>query len=189
MSKRSLGGTFSLGQITSTDRCRTPRSYTNKSVLFQSLFASFSEEITPSWLGYCIENLADLPVKMARNQLVLSLIPGAAARTSNMSDADTICKVVVQEEELDEQRQEEASNRTVQQNTIRDCLLWVYHESPILISTAWHWYDSRKKLFIVDGHERPNVMFRRNKFCTRYLTNLELRAHRWIQVTAETVEE
>ena len=160
------------------------------------LLEYFPEEITSPWLGYCIENLADLTVEMARNQLVSSLIPSAAARTSYSSDADTIGEVVVQQEELDEQRQEEASNSTMQQNTIRDCLLRVYLESPISLSTTWRWlrrlgftYDTRKKSFFVDGHERPNVIFRRNEFCTLYLTKLEPRAHRWIQVTAETVEE
>jgi hypothetical protein len=62
------------------------------------------EEITSPWLGYCIENLADLTVEMARDQLVSSLIPSAAARTSSSNNADTIGKVV-QQEELDEQRQ------------------------------------------------------------------------------------
>ena len=45
-----------------------------------------------------------------------------------------------------------------------------------------------KSTFFVDGHERPNVVFRRNEFCKEYLSKLEPRCHRWIQVTKETAE-
>ncbi|KAI2500095.1 hypothetical protein MHU86_14362 [Fragilaria crotonensis] len=36
---------------------------------------------------------------------------------------------------------------------------------------------------------RPNVVFHRNEFCTKYLSKLEPRTHRWIQVRRETVEK
>ena len=41
----------------------------------------------------------------------------------------------------------------------------------------------------MDGHERPDVIFRRNEFCALFLKELEPRTHRYIQVTVETVEE
>ena len=60
---------------------------------------------------------------------------------------------------------------------------------------TWRWlrrlgfsYDTRKKSFFVDGHERPNVVCRRNEFCLLYLSKLEPKTHRWIQVPKETVE-
>ncbi|KAI2509704.1 hypothetical protein MHU86_4686 [Fragilaria crotonensis] len=154
------------------------------------LLEYFRDEITSPWLGYCIENLADLTVEMARNHLVTSLIPSAAAaRTINID-------VVDNNEIIGEVLQEEEGGSSMQQKTIKGCLLRVYLESPISLSTTWRWlrrlgftYDTRKKSFFVDGHERANVVFRRNEFCTHYLTKLESRAHRWIQVTAETVEE
>ena len=165
------------------------------------LLEYFPDEITSPWLGYCIENLADLTVEMARNQLVTSLIPSAAARTTSNSDAatignnDTAIGEVVLQQELEQDARQEGGS-ILQQKMIRDCLLQVYLERPISLSTTWRWlrrlgftYDTRKKSFFVDGHERPNVVFRRNEFCTLYLTKLEPRAHRWIQVTSETVDE
>ena len=160
------------------------------------LLEYFPEETTLPWLRHCIENLADLTVKMARNHLVTPLIPSAAARTSySSSDTDIIGKVEAQHE-LDEQRQEEANNSTMQQNMIGDCLLWFYLESPISLSTTWRWlrqlgftYDTRKKSLFVDCHEWPNVIVRRDEFCALYLVKLEPHAHRRIQDTAKTVEE
>ena len=153
----------------------------------------FREEITLPWLGYCIENLADLTVELARNELILSLIPSAATRTSNTIAADEESDKELQSSPLVEyEEQQQGGNK---KPTIRDCLLQVYIECPISLSTTLRWlrricfsYDTRKKSFFVDGHERPNVVFRRNEFCTLYLTKLEPRTHRWIQVTAETVE-
>jgi DNA-binding transcriptional regulator YhcF (GntR family) len=82
--------------------------------------------------------------------------------------------------------------------TIRSLLLQDYIKNPISMTSTWRWlkrlgfiYDTRKKSFFVDGHERQDVLvIRRNEFCKRYLvTQLEPCTHRWIQVTAETVEE
>ena len=137
--------------------------------------------------------------------MTLSLIPRAATRTSN-TYFDTSRVVVAanlltagnneksDEELLPSSLVEQGGNNRIQQQTIRDCLLQVFIECPISLSTTWRWlrkigfsYDTRKISFFVDGHhERPNVVFRRNEFCTLYLTKLV--AHRWIQVTTETVE-
>jgi hypothetical protein len=144
------------------------------------LLEYFQEEITAPWHSYCIEKLADLTVEMARNHLVSTLIPSAVVESRGNEDTD-------------EQQRGHSSSST---NTIRDCLLQDYIERPISISTTWRWlrrlgftYDTRKKTFFVDGHERPNVVFKRNEFCSLYLSKLEPRTHRWIQVTAELVEE
>ena len=66
-------------------------------------------------------------------------------------------------------------------------------------TTAWRWmrllnfkYDSRKKSFYVDGHEREDVVVTRNEFCKRYLTELEPYCKRWVQVSkseAETIKD
>ena len=75
-------------------------------------------------------------------------------------------------------------------------LLKAARDNPISLTTTWRWlqrlyfhYDIRKKSFFVDGHERPNVVVHRNEFCNNYLSKLESRTHRWIQVTKETVEQ
>ncbi|KAI2507244.1 hypothetical protein MHU86_7201 [Fragilaria crotonensis] len=99
----------------------------------------------------------------------------------------------------DDDTEENATNENGESSTtIKDCcpLLQTYLDSPISLTTTWRWlrrlgfhYDSRKKSFFVDGHERPNVVFHRNEFCTKYLSKLEPRTHRWIQVRRETVEK
>jgi hypothetical protein len=92
---------------------------------------------------------------------------------------------------------EETRNSKMQYQTIKHCLLQLYLGLPISLTTTWQWlrrlgfhYDNRKKSFFVDGHERPDVVFYRgNDFCSKYLSKLEPRTHRWIQVTKETVEK
>ena len=150
------------------------------------LLEYFPEEITSPWLAYCIENLADLTIEMARNHLVNVLIPSAAA-----GDEEQGRLPVVEEEQEDH-----ASSTVTTSSTIRSSLLQDYVKNPISMTTTWRWlrrlgfiYDTRKKSFFVDGHERLDVVVRQNEFCTLYLTQLEPCAHRWIQVTAETVEE
>ena len=56
-------------------------------------------------------------------------------------------------------------------------------------NTAWRWmrllgfrYDTRKKSFYVDGHEREDVVAHRDSFCKHYLTVLEPYCRRWIQL-------
>ncbi|KAI2496104.1 hypothetical protein MHU86_18381 [Fragilaria crotonensis] len=99
------------------------------------------------------------------------------------------------EDDNDNKQETGDSNKHRLQRIRADCPLGVYIDSPISLSTTWRWlrrlgfsYDSRKKTFFVDGHERPNVVFHRNQFCKDYLSKLEPRCHRWIQVTKETVE-
>jgi hypothetical protein len=55
-------------------------------------------------------------------------------------------------------------------------------------STTWRWmrlldfkYDTRRKSFYVDGHEREDVVANRQTFCETYLTKLEPYCKRWIQ--------
>jgi hypothetical protein len=159
------------------------------------LLEYMQEEITNPWLGYCSENLADLTVELARNEINNRLIPNAAAASNTTNESSNVLEdggqIVGQiiERPLE-------NDRGVQQQQARgDYLLQSYLERPISITTTWRWlkrlgfsYSHRKKSFFVDGHERPDVIFKRNEFCTHYLTELEPRMHRWIQVTAETVE-
>jgi hypothetical protein len=139
----------------------------------------FQDEITFPWIDFCIRNLADLTVEQARDELITKIIPNTALH-------DT----VVQESK------NEGTTGEEENQTIKDCLLKAYLDSPISLTTTWRWlhrlgfhYDNRKKSFFVDGHERPDVVCRRNEFCSKYLSTLEPRTHRWIQVTKETVEK
>jgi hypothetical protein len=49
-------------------------------------------------------------------------------------------------------------------------------------------YDRVKKTFYVDGHERPDVVEERVKFCHKYLTELEPRCQRWVQVSEDELD-
>jgi hypothetical protein len=144
-----------------------PRIHKEKNPL-PELLEYFQDEIMYPWVEYCIQNLADLTVELARNELVTKIIPNASAGIDN----------------------ENANEKQIQESLLED-----YLECPISISTTWRWlrrlgfsYDTRKKSFFVDGHERQDVVSRRNEFCVDYLSKLEPKTHRWIQVTKETVE-
>ena len=57
------------------------------------------------------------------------------------------------------------------------------------LTTTWRWmrllgfqYDTRKKSFYVDGHERDDVVASRSTFCKRYLTEYEPFCNRWVQL-------
>lgn len=62
-------------------------------------------------------------------------------------------------------------------------------------STAGRWmkrlgfrYQSHQKSFYVDGHERLDVVLHRKAFTEEYLTELEPRCYRWLQVKKSEVE-
>ena len=141
-----------------------PRIHKEKNPL-PELLEYFQDEIMYPWVEYCIQNLADLTVELAQNELITKIIPNASASIDDENEND---------------------------KQIQDSLLQVYLECPISISTTWRWlrrlgfsYDTRKKSFFVDGHERPNVVFRRNEFCLLYLSKLEPKTHQWIQNISE----
>ena len=63
-----------------------------------------------------------------------------------------------------------------------------YHIQTICPSTVYRYlvalgfkYQTRKKGYYVDGHERPCTVAYRKTFVTRYL-NYERRMHRWVQI-------
>jgi hypothetical protein len=56
-----------------------PRIHKEKNPL-PDLLEYFQEEITLPWLEYCIENLADLTVELARNELITKIIPEVNAQ-------------------------------------------------------------------------------------------------------------
>jgi hypothetical protein len=164
-----------------------PRIHRDKKPL-PELLEYFQEEIKLPWQQYCIENLADLTVDMAREQLINKTIPSAveAMKKEEMSSSDDPSS------SIDYRNNDDKKDKRLKQ----DLLLRRYLQSPISSSTIWRWlhalgfsYSARKKTFFVDGHERQDVVVRRNEFCKEYLTKIEPRCHRWIQVPKETVEK
>jgi hypothetical protein len=68
--------------------------------------------------------------------------------------------------------------------------LKVHRLESMSLTTTWRWmrllgfqYDTRKKSFYVDGHERDDVVASRSTFCKRYLTEYEPYCNRWIQLS------
>jgi hypothetical protein len=49
-------------------------------------------------------------------------------------------------------------------------------------------YDTNKKTYYVDGHERTDVIQSRKEFCKRYLDDYE-RCLRWIQLPEEVAKQ
>jgi hypothetical protein len=74
-------------------------------------------------------------------------------------------------------------------------LLQEYRLTSINPSTVYRWlrklrfkYETRRKGYYVDGHEKPRTIEYRKQFVTRYL-QYERRAHRWIQITVSEAQE
>jgi hypothetical protein len=68
MNEPLLVGTFFWGQNESIFHCQIP-GFTSKRVLFPICSITFQDKVTLPWLEYRIENLADLTVELARNEL------------------------------------------------------------------------------------------------------------------------
>lgn len=150
------------------------------------LLEYFREEITLPWTAFCVKNLADLTVEMARDELITKIIP---------KYCDQILPAVAAVA-ASEDVQLEHDHNSMMAITKEITLLIAARDNPISLTTTWRWlrrlgfhYDMRRKSFFVDGHERPNVVVHRNEFCDTYLSKLESRTYRWIQVTKETVEQ
>jgi hypothetical protein len=121
-------------------------------------------------------------VELAHNELFTMILPNALAQ-QNQSFEDGV-------------DHEEGSRTDAGGGQKNDCLLQIYTDFPISQTTTWRWlrhvgfsYNSRKKSFFVDRHERPNVVFHRNEFCMQYLAKLEPRTYRWLQLTQQAAEQ
>ena len=166
-------GIYSWGKIVSVSRIRTQ---------------TFQDKITMPWHQYYIKNLADLTIAFGRNELLSKIAPAAFEASKRImggaGDKEQHDKQGGQRDGGEDQNCEEEKNHGGN-----------YIDSPISLSTIWHWlrrlgflYNSRKKTFLVDGNKRPNVVFNRHQFCKDYLWKLEPRCHWWIYVTKVTVE-
>ncbi|KAI2490640.1 hypothetical protein MHU86_23939 [Fragilaria crotonensis] len=83
-----------------------------------------------------------------------------------------------------------ADNDHNNQEVLNSLFLHAHRLEKMSFSTAWRWmrllgfrYDTRRKSFYVDGHERDDVVANRTQFCKNYLTELEPYCNRWIQVS------
>jgi hypothetical protein len=71
-----------------------------------------------------------------------------------------------------------------------------YLSQPPAYSTVVKWVhslgfkgDSAKKSYYVDGHEKPEQQEHRAQFINQYLTKIEPRCHRWVQLTVDELQQ
>jgi hypothetical protein len=48
--------------------------------------------------------------------------------------------------------------------------------------------DLSRKTYYVDGHEKPEQQEHRAKFITTYMTEIEPRCHRWVQLSMKELD-
>jgi hypothetical protein len=107
-----------------------PRIHRDKKPL-PELLEYFQEEIKLPWHQYCIENLADLTVDMAREQLINKTIPSAveAMKKEEMTSSDDTTS------SNNDRNNDDNKDKRLKQ----DLLLRRYLQSPISSSTIWRW--------------------------------------------------
>jgi hypothetical protein len=89
------------------------------------------------------------------------------------------------------------SNSDNRDNTLRtkEAFLSEHRISTLSIPTCWRWlhrlgftYNTQRKGYYVDGHERNDVVASRKAFCETFLSDIEPRCLRWIQVSQSELE-
>ncbi|KAI2493982.1 hypothetical protein MHU86_20556 [Fragilaria crotonensis] len=141
-------------------------------------------------VSFGIKNLATLTIERVHDFLVTSVIPRLARTwrseengvvTPPASTTDTTTGNAAGAELPDEDA-----------NTPIRSFLNAHRLESVGLTTTWRWmrclgfnYDSRKKSFYVDGHERDDVVANRRIFCKRYLTEFEPYCKRWVQVSVD----
>ena len=85
---------------------------------------------------------------------------------------------------------EHSNRQNRDQDPLTKEMFLVEHKISMLsIPTCWQWmhrlgftYNTQRKGYCVDGHERSDVVASRKVFCETYLTDIEPRCLRWIKV-------
>ena len=114
---------------------------------------------------FMLENLAVVSVEMLRSELISSIIP----------------KLV-----------DEANQKGVSHEAPEYALLCQYTDKPPSYQTVRRWLDylgfkrgKMQKTYYVDGHEHDEQKDHRKLLTTKYLTVMEPRSHRWVQMTSD----
>jgi hypothetical protein len=143
---------------------------------------------------HAIANIKDLRVEMMLEYMHHELVPKLMLKRENNSclfddngdDHNTAA--------VDNNNTVAVSNELVMPST-RTAFLQSYGLSTISIATIARWmhacgfrYKKREKHYFVDGHERPETLKYRPVFTKEYL-GYEIRAHRWLQMTLEELNE
>jgi hypothetical protein len=107
-----------------------PRMHQDKKPL-PELLEYFQEEIRLPWQQFCIENLSDLTVEMAKDQLMIKIIPSAV---------ESVKKEESTSDNASSNNDEDNKNKN--KRLKQDSLLHRYLQSPISSSTTWRWLHS-----------------------------------------------
>ncbi|KAL7525012.1 hypothetical protein ACHAXR_003180, partial [Thalassiosira sp. AJA248-18] len=100
-------------------------------------------------------------VEMLRGELITNMIP-------------KFMKEVEEDGEIDSVAYHLLENYTEHPPSISSILCWVH--------TLGFSYSTKRKSYMVDGHEHEEQRKHRKEFTAEYLTVLEKRSHRWIQI-------
>ena len=138
----------------------------------------------------------DPNVRMGKKHkpILFEIFPNLEARVHEfvMSRLDCLCvemvrEVVIKDMIPDLMKELEADNET---GTVAYDLLTEYVTHPPTYNMVLRWmhamgftYSMKAKSYMVDGHEHPEQKAHRTKFTTEYLTTLEIRCFRWIQMS------
>ena len=124
-------------------------------------------------LQWMYSNMADLTCNNIRQYLIDTILPDLNRTKDLLND------------------QQESLLNEEQQSLLERLIL-----KPPSETTIWRWlkilgfvYDTRKKTFYVDGHEKAEQRFCRLLFSKKYLTELEPHTHRWIRLSMEEAQD
>jgi len=144
-------------------------------------------------IAYAVKNLATLSIESLHDYIISTVLP-------------RLVKTWREEEQIEEQDSTGTSTGTTGtiaptelQNHNHDSItakfLKAHGLKSLSLSTTWRWmrllgfsYDTRRKGFYVDGHEREDVVANRVEFCNKYLTEYEPYCKRWIQIRLEKAQ-
>ena len=126
---------------------------------------------------YGVVHLKDMSIELMHSYVHDSLIPTAMKSLGQAFDEDT------------------TSNNNLEKNSVtaatKESYLRIYALKCISMSTIVRWihvvgfrYQNRAKHYCVDGHEKVTTLEYRPAYTKRYL-DLEVQAHRWIQVSID----
>jgi hypothetical protein len=109
---------------------------------------------------FVLSHLDHFTVDMLRNEFITMIIPGLKQKAEDES-------VPVDTEEY----------------------LLLSHLSMQPLHYLGYTHDKLKKSYYVDGHEHKEQKLHRSKFIKKYLMELELRTHRWVQMSIAEFDE
>jgi hypothetical protein len=134
-------------------------------------FLQQNPDIVQALQQYGHENLGQLSIEFMTEYVHGVVLPSMVAKEK---------KLPVDEKQQEEGYQTEMCKVIKKYGLTKVCPATVYKWMKCL----GYKYETRRKGYYVDGHEKPSTVEYRSKFVKWYLQN-ELHMHRWIQVTRE----